>query len=72
MQAIHPELLQTIKQADWYYEFCDGLHDWNKGKKTYDAAIKTMKYLSEAQVNYIVNYIVPDVTRAMVREDLAR
>jgi len=72
MTEIHPEFLQTIKQADWYYEFCDGLHDWNKAKKTYDSAIKIMRHLSEEQVRHILDTMVPNEMKDVVQKDLKR
>lgn len=72
MSTIHPELLQIIKQADWYYDFTEGLNDWNKNKKTYDAAIKVMKHLAEEQVKEILQTIVPSQFHELVKEDLKR
>jgi hypothetical protein len=70
MNTIHPELLQIIKSADWYYDYTEGLQDWNKNKKTYDAAIKVMKHLTDEQVKEILQTIVPSQFHALVIKDL--
>lgn len=72
MQAINEDFLKTIKSADWYFEFCDAQVNYLRAKKTYDAAIFIMKHLTREQVTYVIENIVPDVVRDMVREDLKR
>jgi hypothetical protein len=64
--------IDILKQADWYYDFCDGLADWNKGKKTYDTAIKVLRSMTDDVQADLIKRYVPAEMQKKVLEDILK
>lgn len=67
---IEKTIIDILKSADWYYDFCDGLADWNKAKKTYDAAVKALGHMTPDVQSDLIQRFVPVEMQKKVSEDI--
>lgn len=69
---IDQHFIDILKKADWYYDFCDGLQEYNKAKKSYDTALNVLKHMTDVVQADLIGRYVPEVMHKKVLEDLFR
>ena len=66
---IDEHFIDILKKADWYYDFCDGLQDWQRGQKTYDAAIKVLRSMTDdVQADLIKRYVPAEIQKKVLQD----
>jgi hypothetical protein len=63
-------LINMLKEMDWYYEFSDDHRVWSAGSKAEDSIVKELIKLDEATVNTLIMNHVPTDRVSSIRRHI--